>query len=160
MKMPLIHLNNLIMKKNISRIERVIVDSFKDNINQKKVIEELEGQFIIEKRTMLLDIIQIIDAFEKAEQLIIEREWDKAEQSEKSIKRLLTAKTKTLSILEKYGVSKISFNDNMCNDENCKTVGDEPDSTKPNGYILSVEKTGYVYENKPLREAEVIIVKN
>lgn len=148
------------MKKSINKIERVIVDSFRDNINQKKVIENLESQFVIEKRAMLLDIIQIIDAFEKAEQLIIEREWDKTEQSEKSIKRLLTAKTKTLSILEKHGVSKILFSDNMCNDENCKTIGDEPDSTKPNGYILSVEKTGYAYENKTLREAEVIIVKN
>lgn len=148
------------MKKTISKIEDVIVHSFRDNINQKKIIEKLESQLIIEKRAMLLDITQIIDAFEKAEQLIIEKEWDKTEQSEKSIKRLLTAKTKTLSILEKHGVTKILFNDNMCNDENCKTVGDEPDSTKPNGHILSVEKTGYTYENKPLREAEVIIVKN
>lgn len=148
------------MKKSINKIERVIVDSFRDNINQKKVIENLESQLLIEKRAMLLDIIQIIDAFEKAEQLIIEREWDKTEQSEKSIKRLLTAKTKTLSILEKYGVSKILFNDNMCNDEYCKSIGDEPDSTKPNGYILSIEKTGYTYENKPLRVAEVLIVKN
>jgi molecular chaperone GrpE (heat shock protein) len=148
------------MKNNINKTERVIVDSFKSNIILKDKIETIENQFLIEKRAMLLDIIQIIDVFEKAEQLIIEREWDKAEQSEKSIKRLLTAKTKTLSILEKHGVSKILFNENMCNDENCKTVGAEPDSTKPNGYILSVEKTGYVYENKPLREAEVIIVKN
>lgn len=148
------------MKKSINKIECVIVDSFRDNINQKKVIENLESQLLIEKRAMLLDIIQIIDAFEKAEQLIIEREWDKTEQSEKSIKRLLTAKTKTLSILEKYGVSKILFNDNMCNDEYCKTIGAEPDSTKPNGYILSIEKTGYTYENKPLRVAEVLIVKN
>jgi len=148
------------MKKNISKIERVIVDSFRVNMNQKEVIEKLESQLIIEKRAMLLDIIQIIDAFEKAEQLIIEREWDKVEQSEKSIKRLLTAKNKVLSILEKHDVSKILFNDNMCNDENCKTVGDEPDSTKPNGYILSVEKTGYAYGKTTLRAAEVIIVKN
>jgi len=148
------------MKNNGSKIERVIIDSFKANITFLDNIKTLKNQYIIEKRTMLLDIIQIIDVFENAENKIIEKEWDKTEQSEKSIKRLLTAKTKTLSILEKHGVSKILFNDNMCNDENCKTVGNEPDSTKPNGYILSVEKIGYVYENKPLREAEVIIVKN
>ena len=148
------------MKNNVSKTERVIVNSFRDNINKKDKIKTLENQIIIEKRTILLDIIQIIDAFEKAEEIIIEKEWIKSEQSVKSTKRLLTAKTKTLSILEKYGVSKILFNDNMCNDYTCKTVGDEPDSTKPNGYILSVEKTGYNHENKVLREAEVIIVKN
>jgi molecular chaperone GrpE (heat shock protein) len=148
------------MKNNVSKTERVIIDSFKDKIIQKDKIETLENQFVIEKRTMLLDIIQIIDAFEKAEEIIIEREWNKTEESEKSIKRLLTAKTKTLSILEKYGVSKFVFNDNMCNDETCKTVGDEPDRVKPNGYIISIEKTGYSHENKVLREAEVIIVKN
>jgi molecular chaperone GrpE len=148
------------MKNNVSKIERVIIDSFKDKIIQKDKIETFENQFVIEKRTMLLDIIQIIDVFENAEKKIIEKEWDKTEESEKSIKRLLTAKTKTLSILEKYGVSKILFNDNMCNNENCKTIGDEPESTKPNGYILSIEKTGYTYENKVLREAEVLIVRN
>lgn len=148
------------MKKNISKIESVIIDSLRENINQKERIESLENQLLIEKRAILLDIIQIIDAFDKAEEIIIEKEWNKTEESAKSIKRLLTAKNKTVSILEKYGVSKILFDDNMCIDDYCKTIGHEPESTKPNGYILSIEKTGYIYENRALREAEVIIVKN
>lgn len=149
------------MKKDKeNKIEKVIVDSFRANIKLKYEFKTLETKFVLEKRAMLLDIVQIVDAFENAEKTIIEKAWDKTELSEKSIKRLLTAKNKTFSILEKYNVSKIEFNDNMCTDDDCKTVGDEPDSTKPNGYIISINKNGYKYGDKVLREAVVIIVKN
>lgn len=148
------------MKEKEKKVEQVIIDSFRTNINLQKKIENLENQYALEKRAMLIDILHIIDAFEKAEDTIIEKGWDKTEQSEKSIKRLLTAKNKTFSILEKYQVSKINFTDNMCTDEDCKTVGDEPDSTKANGYIISIEKEGYRHGDKVLRYADVIIVKN
>ena len=149
------------MKKDSeSKIESVIVDSFRSNINLAKKIEDLELQLILNKREMLLDIIQIVDTFEKAEVTIVEKGWNKAEISEQPIKRLLTAKRKTLSILEKYNVSKIIFSDNIATDEECKTVDTEPDSSKPNNFIISIEKNGYKYEEKILRPAEVIVVKN
>jgi len=149
------------MKKDSeSKIESVIVDSFRSNMNLAKKIEDLELQLILNKREMLLDIIQIVDTFEKAEVTIVEKGWNKAEISEQPIKRLLTAKRKTLSILEKYNVSKIIFSDNIATDEECKTVDTEPDSSKPNNFIISIEKNGYKYEEKILRPAEVIVVKN
>ena len=149
------------MKKDSeSKIESVIVDSFRSNMNLAKKIEDLELKLILNKREMLLDIIQIVDTFEKAEVTIVEKGWNKAEISEQPIKRLLTAKRKTLSILEKYNVSKIIFSDNIATDEECKTVDTEPDSSKPNNFIISIEKNGYKYEEKILRPAEVIVVKN
>ena len=62
--------------------------------------------------------------------------------------------------IEKYNVSKITFTDNIANDEECKTIDTEPDNNNPNNYIISIEKTGYKFEEKILRPAEVIVVKN
>lgn len=141
------------------RIEKAIIGSFKSNISLHKNIEDLELKFMMAKREMLLDIVQIIDAFEKAEDTIREKGWDKID-NEPPIKRLLTAKKKTLSILDKYNVTKIAFEDNIASDEECKTVDTEPDSNHPNNYIISVEKSGYKLEGKVLRPCEVIVVKN
>jgi molecular chaperone GrpE (heat shock protein) len=149
------------MKDNTKKlIEETIVESYKSNINLKKEIDDLKLQLILEKNKILLDIVQIVDTFEKAEQTIAERGWGKIELSEQPIKRLLTAKKKTLSVLEKYNVSKITFTDNIANDEECKTIDTEPDNNNPNNYIISIEKTGYKFEEKILRPAEVIVVKN
>lgn len=141
------------------RIEKTIIESLKSNISLQKNIDDLEMKLLLVKRELLLDIIQIVDAFEKAEETIIEKGWDKFD-NEQPIKRLLTAKKKTLSILDKYNVTKIAFEDNIASDEDCKTVDTEPDSNHPNNYIINIEKPGYKLEGKVLRPCEVIVVKN
>ena len=54
----------------------------------------------------------------------------------------------------------ISFKDNLSNDDLCIVSDTEPDTEHPNGFILSIEKDGYLRHGKLLRRAEVIIVKN
>lgn len=146
--------------KSEIKIESTIIDSYRSNIDLRKRNDDLELKLILNKREMLLDIVQIVDTFEKAEERIIERGWDKIEINEQPIKRLLTAKKKTLSVLEKHNVSKITFENNIANDEACKTVDTEPDRNYPNNHIISIEKDGYKIGDDILRPAEVIVVKN
>lgn len=148
------------MEPNKDIITNVVIESFKNQLKNRNNIDSLKMEFTKEKRELFNEIIQIIDVFEKAEEIISERGWNNSEESDKCIKRLLTAKTKTLSILERYKVARIHFENNISVDEFCKIVDVEPDSTKPNGYILSIEKHGYLYEGATLREAEVIVVRN
>jgi molecular chaperone GrpE (heat shock protein) len=142
------------------KIEEKITELFKENIQLKNEIENMETKFGDERKEIFLNILQILDTFERAELTIRERNFNTSDDSKKSIERLLTAKKKTLSVLEKYGITKIVFENNISVDEYCKIVDVEPDNNHPNNYILSVEKDGYLLNQNLLREAEVIVVKN
>jgi molecular chaperone GrpE (heat shock protein) len=148
------------MEQNKAIITTVVIESYKNQLKNRNTIESLNKDFTKEKRDLFNEIIQIIDVFEKAEEIISERQWNNSDESDKCIKRLLTAKTRTLSILERHKVARIQFEDNISVDEFCKILDVEPDSNKPNGYIISIEKHGYLHEGVTLREAEVIVVRN
>ena len=133
------------------------------NVQLDKTKEELG----LVHKALLLDFLQVIDTFEQAEAAIEEKRWNENELANKSIKRLLTAKKKMLSIFEKHGVVSMNFEKNIANDNDCKTIDTEHDEEYPNNYILSLEKKGYTISKEKngqmikenLRLAEVIIVK-
>ena len=133
----------LIEKKELSnRIEK----------NQREKEQLLDEVF--------LDAISVLDAFSREEKVIEDHEWNQSEDSQKAIKRLLNAKKKLNTMLEKYDVKKIVFDDGMSNDDLCSVTDTEPDAEKPNGYILSIEKEGFTRNGHMLRRAEVVIMKN
>ena len=117
--------------------------------DHQKRIDEIFTEFLI-----------VLDTFEKSESIIKERGLDQDENASKAIKRLLNAKKKTLSVLEKFNVKKIEFEDGMVDDDICTTVEIEPDSNRKNGEIISVEKNGYMRNGHLIRRAEVVVVKN
>lgn len=106
------------------------------------------------------EFLSVLDTFEKSESIIKERGLDQDENASKAIKRLLNAKKKALSVLEKFNVKKIEFEDGLVDDDVCTTVETEPDSNRKNGEIISIEKDGYTRNGHLIRRAEVVIVKN
>lgn len=108
----------------------------------------------------LCEFLTVLDTFERAEQYIAEHELDKDEDGSKAIKRLLNAKKKAMFVLEKYNVKKMVFENNMSIPDWCSVTDTEPDSSKQNGEIVSIEKNGYLRDDRLLRSAEVIIIKN
>ena len=144
----------------IEAIENKLSEILEDKKNLSNMIEENQRkkeQFLDE---VFLDAISVLDAFSREEKVIEDHDWNQSEDSQKAIKRLLNAKKKLNTMLEKYNVEKIVFNDGMSNDDLCSVTDTEPDVEKPNGYILSIEKEGYIRNGHMLRRAEVVIVKN
>ena len=144
----------------IQEIENKISDMLRDNKALSNQIEEnlrKEEQHLDE---VFLDAISVLDAFSREEKVIEDHEWNKSEESQKAIKRLLNAKKKLNTMLEKHDVKKMSFDDGMSNDDLCSVTDTEPDPEKPNGFIISIEKDGFTRNGHLLRRAEVIIVKN
>lgn len=106
------------------------------------------------------EFLSVLDTFEKSEAAIKERGLDQEENAQKAVKRVLNAKKKALSVLERFNVRKIEFGDGMVNDDFCTTVETEPDSSRKTGEIISIEKNGYTRNGHLIRRAEVVIVKN
>lgn len=132
----------------------------KEVVTLKNQNEDLVKQHEKSMDEVFCEFIKVIDTFERSEQIIKEKEYDQVDEANKSIKRLLNAKRKALAILEAYDVRQIIFENNKIVDELCTTVGTEPDASKENGDIISIEKAGYTRNGRVIRHAEVVIVKN
>lgn len=144
----------------ITEIEQKLSEILKDKKNLSNMIEENQRKKEQLLDEVFLDAISVLDAFSREEKVIEDHEWNQSEDSQKAIKRLLNAKKKLNTMLEKYDVKKIVFEDGMSNDDLCSVTDTEPDAEKPNGYILSIEKEGFTRNGHMLRRAEVVIVKN
>jgi molecular chaperone GrpE (heat shock protein) len=144
----------------ITEIEQKLSEILKDKKNLSNMIEENQRKKEQLLDEVFLDAISVLDAFSREEKVIEDHEWNQSEDSQKAIKRLLNAKKKLNTMLEKYDVKKIVFDDGMSNDDLCSVTDTEPDAEKPNGYILSIEKEGFTRNGHMLRRAEVVIVKN
>lgn len=144
----------------IEKIEQQISDMLRNNKALSNQIEDNHRKEEQRLDEIFLDVISILDAFTREEKVIEAHEWNKSEDSQKAIKRLLNAKKKLNTLLEKHDVNKISFDDGMSNDDLCLVTDTEPDPEKPNGFIISIEKDGFTRNGHTLRRAEVVIVKN
>ena len=144
----------------IEKIEQQISDMLRNN---KALSNQIEDNYRKEEQHLdeiFLDVISVLDSFAREEKVIEDHEWNQSEDSQKAIKRLLNAKKKLNTMLEKHDVKKMSFDDGMSNDDLCSVTDTEPDPEKPNGFIISIEKDGFTRNGHTLRRAEVVIVKN
>lgn len=141
-------------------IEEKMADSLRKIVTLQNEKEQAEKNHEKELDDIFAEVLTVIDTFQKSEAIIKERGLDQEENASKAIKRLLNAKKKALSVLEKFNVKRIEFETGMVDDDLCTTVETEPDSTRKNGEIISIEKDGYTRNGHLIRRAEVVIVKN
>lgn len=142
-----------------SEIENKIQDFQHIILEQKHKIEDLENERETELDSIFKDLLSVIDAFDKADRRLAEQ-YSENEDIQKARKRFATSKKKLLEILNKNNVNEILFPDGLATLEDCQVEDTEPDSTKPNNTIISIEKAGYRRNGRLLRLAEVIVVKN
>lgn len=149
--MKLFNIKSTVRDKMAESLNRIITLQ-----NEK---EQMKKQHEKELDDMCVQFLAVIDTFEKSEALIKERGWDQEENAARAIQRLLNAKRKAISTLEKIGVVKIELN-GMMREDLCATVGTEPDASRKNDEIISIEKDGFTRNGHLIRRAEVVIVKN
>lgn len=141
-------------------IEEKMAESLRQIVTLQNEKEQAEKNHEKGLDDIFAEVLTVIDTFQKSEAIIKERGLDQEENASKAIKRLLNAKKKALSVLEKFNVKRIEFETGMVDDDLCTTVETEPDSTRNNGEIISIEKDGYTRNGHLIRRAEVVIVKN
>lgn len=148
------------MNENFAKIETEITQLKQENIRLKNSLEDASLEQERQIDALILEVIQVIDAYDKAETVVKDRGYNDDETAGKAIKRMLQPKKIALSILSKYNVSQIDLDGKIINEDLCAVVDTEPDSTKEDGLVISIEKNGYVRGDRLIRRAEVIIIKN
>ena len=110
--------------------------------------------------SLINEVIQIIDAYEKSENKVKESGLLEDENAQNAVKRMLQPKKVALALLAKYDVSQIELDGKLVDDNICTVVDTEPDPDKEDGFVISIEKNGYLRGDRLIRRAEVIVVRN
>lgn len=148
------------MKNSALSLSEILVE------NQREIFslnENLRKAALHEQKSidaLLCDVLVILDTFQRAETAITEHGWDGTDEAAKAIKRLLQAKKRTVALLDKYQVKATAAVGEIARDEDCQTVDTEPAADKADGTIISIERQGYRTQERILRPAEVVVVKN
>lgn len=147
------------MNAELSKIEAEITKLKRENLKQRNEIDESALNHERQIDALLNDFIQVIDAYDKVELKVKESGLADDENAAKAIKRMLQPKRVALSVLSKYNVNQIDLDGKMIDENLCAVVDTEPDSSKEDGLVVSIEKNGYVRGDRLIRRAEVVIVK-
>lgn len=148
------------MKESVTELEQLIVQNLKSTNLLKNEVERKENEKHDLLKDISLNIIDIIDSFERIEESIIEKEYNKIDEVNKTTSRYRTIQKKLLSLLQKHGVTKIEFPDNRLIVGLCEVVETEADSNRKNDEIISVIRNGYIRGKELIRPAQIIVVKN
>jgi molecular chaperone GrpE (heat shock protein) len=148
------------MKESVTELEQLIVQSLKSTNLLKNEVERKENEKHDLLKDISISIIDILDSFERIEDSLIEKEYHKIDEVNKTVSRYKTIQKKLLGLLQKHGVTKINFPDNRLIVGLCEVVETEADSNRKNDEIISVIRNGYIRGNELIRPAQIIVVKN
>ena len=148
------------MKESVTELEQLIVQNLKSTNLLKNEVERKENEKHDLLKDISLNIIDIIDSFERIEESIIEKEYHKIDEVSKTVSRYKTIQKKLLSLLQIHGVTKIEFPDNRLIVGLCEVVETEADSNRKNDEIISIIRNGYIRGKELIRPAQIIVVKN
>ena len=148
------------MKESVTELEQLIIQSLKSTNLLKNEVERKENEKHDLLKDISLNIIDIIDSFERIEESIIEKEYNKIDEVNKTTSRYRTIQKKLLSLLQKHAVTKIEFPDNRLIVGLCEVVETEADSNRKNDEIISIIRNGYIRGKELIRPAQIIVVKN
>lgn len=142
-----------------SEVENTIQQFQRLILEQNHKIEDLENARENELDIIFKELLNVVDSFNKADARLVEKYPDSSEVAS-ARNRFATAKNRLMAILQNNGVSEIQFPSGLATIEDCQVEETQPDNSKPDGTILSIEKAGYRRNGRLLRLAEVIIVRN
>jgi molecular chaperone GrpE (heat shock protein) len=148
------------IKKLISEQELELSSCLKEILRLNNLLDKNKIERKDEFINLIIGIIDVIDTFEKSEEVILEKGLNNSDDTQKILNRFSTVSKKLHKLIRKYGITKLEFPDNRLIVGYCEVIDTEPDSTLKNDTILEVVKNGYIYGKELIREAEVIIVKN
>lgn len=148
------------MRDKLAEVESVITKITQDNIKYKNQIDEIQLNHERQVDALILEIINILDAFDKACAIVEEKGYCANDDAVKAVKRMKQPQKVAMSILSKYNVTQIDMQGQIIKDDYCTVADTEPDPSKEDGYVISVVKNGYLRGERLIRRAEVVIVRN
>jgi molecular chaperone GrpE len=126
----------------------------------KHALSEQERKHTEEARRNLLNLLEVLDAFERVSRSIHAKQDLVSPQMKIWIGNYSTVRRLLERFLSEQGITRIEILDQTFDPQWHKVADIVADSTKSDGTITEEVKKGYVWHNQVLRKAEVVVVRN
>jgi molecular chaperone GrpE len=148
--------------ESVNFIEEQVTSNLKNIVKLKQEISFQKDNYEDKIKCLLLELISILDSFDVKYENYEEKKNrnELSEESQKIIENFKSIYRKISRTLENYGVKEINFESNKAQIGLCKIIETKPEPNHENETILIILKKGFYLNNKVLRPAEVITVKN
>ena len=123
-------------------------------------VSDKERQHTSKMEEFLLRLIEVLDSFEQLFQNISDKQ-DKIDQQTKIwIGNFRTIYRFLKSIIDEQGVIELEIIDWSFNPHSHRVIETVVDLSKPDGTIVRQTQKGYLWQDRIIRKAEVIVVRN
>ncbi len=146
---------NELLSKRISELEDMVLRTQAELLNYRKRKDEETAKILkYAEEDILKGFLPILDNFERA---ITMDNNNFGDETSKFLEGFRMVYTQTKALLTKFEVSEIDCLNKEFDPAIAQAISTEKDKSKPAGTILKVYQKGYMYKDKVLRLAMVIV---
>ena len=144
-----------LLSKRIKELEDSVLRTQAELLNYRKRKDEETSRILkYAEEDILKGFLPILDNFERA---ILMDNNNFGDEASKFLEGFRLVYNQTRSLLEKFEVKEIDCLNKEFDPSFEQAISTEKDETKPSGTVLKVYQKGYMYKDKVLRLAMVIV---
>ena len=145
-----------LLSKRIKELEDSLLRSQAELLNYRKRKDEETARILkYAEEDVLKSFLPILDNFERA--IAMESDNNFGDETSKFLEGFRLVYNQTKSLLEKFEVKEIDCLDKEFDPAIEQAISTEKNKDKPSGTVLKVYQKGYMYKDKVLRLAMVIV---
>ena len=145
-----------LLSNRIKELEDALLRSQAELLNYRKRKDEETSRILkYAEEDVLKSFLPILDNFERA--IMMESDNNFGDETSKFLEGFRLVYNQTKSLLEKFEVKEIDCLDKEFDPAIEQAISTEKNKDKPSGTVLKVYQKGYMYKDKVLRLAMVIV---
>ena len=144
-----------LLLNRIKNLEDALLRSHAELLNYRKRKDEETARILkYAEEDILKGFLPILDNFERA---ITMDDNNFGDETSKFLEGFRMVYNQTKTLLEKFGVKEIDSLNKEFDPASAQAIATEKDESKESGIVLKVYQKGYMYKDKVLRTAMVIV---
>lgn len=126
---------------------------------KKRCTQEIEKNTKYAISSFAKDLLSVADNLHRAIEALPEAEKAKCEEAKNLLKGVELTETELMKVFNKFGVQKVDSMGKIFDPNYQRVIQEVEDKEKPAGTIIAELQTGYMINDRILREAMVVVTK-
>ena len=126
---------------------------------KKRCAQEIEKNTKYAISSFAKDLLSVADNLHRAIEALPEAEKAKCEEAKNLLKGVELTEAELMKVFKKFGIQKVDSMGKVFDPNYQRVIQEVDDAGKPAGTIIAELQTGYMINDRILREAMVIVTK-